>query len=53
MPAKFAYGILAANVLMYALGLLTGLVKGPSAAQHFFLSFCQINERIMTGEYYR
>ena len=53
VPARLAYGILLANVLMYMLGLLTGLLRGPKAAEHFFLSFCQINERIMTGEYYR
>ena len=53
VPARFAYGILLANVLMYALGLLLGLLKGSKAAEHFFLTFCQINERINEGEFYR
>ena len=53
VPAKFAYGILGANLIMYSAGLLTGLLKGSHAAERYFLTFCQINERIIGGEYYR
>lgn len=53
VPAKFAYGILGANLLMYSAGLVTGLLKGSVAAERYFLTFCQINERIIGGEYYR
>lgn len=53
VPARFAYGILLANIAMYAAGLIVGLVKGPLASQHFFLTFCQSTERILAGEYYR
>ena len=53
VPAKYAYGILGANLIMYSAGLLTGLMKGSQAAERYFLTFCQINERIIGGEYYR
>ena len=50
---RFAYFILAANIVVYAVGLSRLFTEGPEGPTNYFLSLAEVNEAIEAGEYYR